>query len=102
MGVITEYYRSKGEVLEVLNSKEMMELWQVKEFDTMMIEDPWLAALEKKDISKKKCAEMQKDATRSYNDSLVRAKIRSKEKREKLWNVLGLLRSSIAPQVLLV
>jgi len=86
--VIPEYYRSKGEVKEVLNSKEMRELWQVKEFDTMMIEDPWLAALEKKDISKKKCAEMQKDATRSYNDSLVRAKIRSKEKREKLWNVL--------------
>merc|ERR1711974_308490 len=72
--VIPEYYRSKGEVKEVLNSKEMG--------------DPWLAALEKKDISKKKCAEMQKDATRSYNDSLVRAKIRSKEKREKLWNVL--------------
>merc|ERR1712108_82594 len=52
--VIPEYYRSKGEVKEVLNSKEMRELWQVKEFDTMMIEDPWLAALEKKDISKKK------------------------------------------------
>merc|ERR1711974_396603 len=38
--VIPEYYRSKGEVKEVLNSKEMRELW--------------LAALEKKDISKKK------------------------------------------------
>ena len=29
--------------------------FKVKEFDSMMIEDPWLAALEKNVISKKKC-----------------------------------------------
>jgi len=86
--VIPEYYRSEQEVREVLNSKEMRELWQVKEIDSTMIKDPWVEALNKGNISKKKCAEMQKNATRSYNETFVRAKIRSEEKRKKFWNVL--------------
>merc|ERR1711971_406342 len=40
------------------------------------------------DITREQCAEMQTKATRSYNDGIVRSKIKSKEKRDRLWNVL--------------
>jgi len=87
--VIPEYYRSEREVLEVLNSPEMEELWKVKDVDSIMMEDPWVDAWRRGDITREQCAEMQTKATRSYNDGIVRSKIKSKEKRDKLWNVLG-------------
>jgi len=86
--VIPEYYRSEREVLEVLNSPEMEELWKVKDIDSIMMEDPWVDAWRRGDITREQCAEMQTKATRSYNDGIVRSKIKSKEKRDKLWNVL--------------
>jgi len=86
--VIPEYYRSEREVLEVLDCKEMVDLWKVKDVDTVMMEDPWVDAWKRRQITRAECAKMQTVATRSYNDGIVRSKIRNNEKQEIFWNTL--------------
>jgi len=86
--VIPEYYRSEREVLEVLDCKEMVDLWKVKDVDTVMMEDPWVDAWKRGQITRAECAKMQTVATRSYNDGIVRSKIRNNEKQEIFWNTL--------------
>jgi len=86
--VIPEYYRSEREVMDVLNSTEVAELWKMKDMDTIMMEDPWVNAWRCGNITKEQCAKMQTQATRSYNDCIVRSKIKTKAKQDRLWSVL--------------
>jgi len=61
---------------------------QVKDVDTVMMEDPWVDAWKRGQITRAECAKMQTVATRSYNDGIVRSKIRNNEKQEIFWNTL--------------